>query len=243
LVTVISWAGAAAIFAAAVVYGLLEQRITVDEPPSWVGDSSPDSVEANLEDHYAWFATTLGQEQIAAGLLLTGLLAAAVVVLLVAARLPSSPLRQLWLITAMAGLAGWAWAEIAVIGAYRAVEQMAASGNPIETVNAVAFTADTQAGYTQGIASLALGVGLVLLGPAAGWSQPRAWVALTVVVGALLLLLGAVKVAEQDELWIQVAVGAIALPAWLVASGHIVNRTETTEGSSDEESSSYATRG
>src|SRR5262245_16928293 len=88
LMSIISWVGAAAIFAAAVTYGLIEQRITVDEPPPWVADSSPESVAENLERHYAWVATTLTQERFATALLLVGLLCAAAVVLRAAARLP-----------------------------------------------------------------------------------------------------------------------------------------------------------
>jgi len=70
----------------------------------------------------------------------------------------------------------------------------------------------------------------VVLGFAGVSAKQRGWVGLTLTTGALLLVLGAVKLREENELWIQVAIGVIALPAWLVVSGQVLRRTESTEG-------------
>lgn len=214
---------AAALAVAGVWNALVQEHVTVSSPPTGLGPATPPLVA--MRAHYTWYATTVGQERAAT---IAGMVGVAGLVILVAEvrrRLTADALGSGACTAIAAGGIVWLVGSVATVGGHRAVGLMATHGNPIETVNALAFTTDVTGDAFSAAGLLLLGVGMVALGasPYGG----RRWAGLTALTGALALVVAYGYVAgidaiTTDELGI---LAAVLTPIWLVWTGRLLDRT------------------
>lgn len=198
---------------------LIDQSVTVPEPPA--ADAQAD-VEVVLERHYAWIADTLPQQRASLILLAAGLLGLAVVAVLVASG-TASVLARLAAIGVAGGASLWVVSAVAQAGVDRGVELLAASDLDIEAVNAVAFASQLAGEWLRAAAGVAVGAGLLAFAWAAwrrdlaatpGWA---AWTALAAVATAALGIV--ILVPEWSTLLLALAVGGVIIPCWLAWTG------------------------
>jgi len=182
-------------------YALILAHVTVPAPPS--GDSLP--------SWYQWQAVVQRQQWVVTALAIAGIVGfAAVVDRLGAGRWPRRAV--------LAGAALWTVGDLLQIGGHHAVDLMAAHGNPIDTVNAIAFTVDTITAVFECVALLAVGGGLVGLGLDRA-ASPR-WRAVTCATGVAVAVLGVGYGVDNGTVTdvLTVVVGLLVLPGWLLFS-------------------------
>ena len=225
-----AWVAAVSLFVAAVWYGLIEERITVDEPPT------PDTAagfETNLDSYYNWFESTLTQERLDGSIAILAIAALIVVGMALRDCLSrEGPRAAVGSLAVTIGSLLWITGNVLQLGAHRAVGQMSESGNPIETVNSINFTFDTVDDSFELFAFAFLGVGVLGL----AWEglrigERRSWVWLSGLTGIVLLVLSGAYAADNFDLVdaLLVAGGAILLPAWLIWSAETVLRQRTPD--------------
>ena len=103
---------------------------------------------------------------------------------------------------------------------------MTSRGDPLETVNAVAWTVDELNDAFQLTGSAVLGVGMLALARVStGGAREGEWRWTTLAVGLVLLATAAAYAARSFDLvdLLLVAGGALLLPAWLVWTGRVLN--------------------
>lgn len=196
--------------AAAVWVTLVDQGVTVSEPPPYTTGT-----QAELEAWYAWVSTTLPQQRLAR--LLLGLALVAVGLTALRAALPSWGSRA-GAIAVAAAAAIWFLADLAGAGGYRAVELMAAAESPIETVAAIAFTVDVTTGWVKAGAAILVGVGAgVMAGGYLREQRTRRLGVCSALVGLAGVIFGLLMLApEVDTTIAGVALGVVLLPIWMV---------------------------
>jgi len=212
--------GATAFVVATAWYGLARFGVTVAGAPPATGSTS-----ADLHTYYAWWVTTLAQERLYTSIAIVGFLCLAGV---------AAPVRDLpgdgngfarvGAYTIRVGALLWIVGDIAQLGGHRAVGMMATHTNPIETVSSIAFTVDTVTEWFELSASTLIGAGLLAFAAVAlGRPEHRAWAGYTVLVAVLLFLVAGSDVPGGGTLTdvLLVAGGLVALPAWLVWTGHL----------------------
>jgi hypothetical protein len=218
-----AWVAAVSLFVAAAWYGLIEERITVDEPPPG----------ATVDSYYQWFESTLTQERLDTAI---GILAFASIIVVGAAlrdRLSADgPRAAVGNIAVTVGSLLWIVGNVLALGGHRAVGKMSESGNPIEAVNSINFTVDTVDDSFELFAFAFLGVGVLAL----AWEglrvgERRSWLLLSGLIGIVMLVLAGAYAADNFDLIdpLLVAGGAILLPAWLIWSAETVLRQRTPE--------------
>src|SRR5689334_10455188 len=125
-------------------YALILTHVTVPAPPTG----------GSLASWYAWQTVVERQQWLVRALGILGIVGLAVVV----DRLDA----PLWARrSVLAGALLWTVGDLLQIGGHHAVDLMASHGNPIETVNAIAFTVDSVTAVFECAALLAIGGGLI----------------------------------------------------------------------------------
>jgi hypothetical protein len=189
-------------------YALILARITVPAPPSDTADTA-----GSLRAWYAWQAVVERQQWVVSVLAVLGLGTLAVAVgRLIDGR---SPVRDRAAAIAVASGAGaWAVGNLLQIGGRRATGLLAAHGNPIEAVNAIAFTVDVATAVFEAAALIAVGAGLLALS-AGRPRDPRRYVGIA--AGLLVTGLGAAYAVDNGTFTdvYTVGVGLLALPGWI----------------------------
>lgn len=201
---------AIALAGAAVWVTLVEQGVTVSEPPPFTTGT-----EAEQEAWYAWVSTTLPQRRLAR--LLLGLALTGVGLTALRSTRPSWGSRGGATVLA-SGAAIWCLADLAQAGGERAVELMAAAENPIETVNAIAFTVDVTTEWLEAGSAVLIGVGAAAMARDFLKEQRTRGLGIcSVLVGVAGLVFGVmILLPGVDTTIAGIALGVILLPTWVV---------------------------
>jgi hypothetical protein len=200
---------AALLVVSAMWYALILEQITVPAAPRDTG-STADAVRA----WYVWQSIVQRQQWVVSVVAVLGLAGVAVTVARRAGERPSARHRSA-VIAAASGAGAWAAGTLLQIGGQRAVGLMATHSNPIETVNAIAFTVDTATAVFEAAALAALGAGLLALATATAPGAPRL---AGIVTGVLVVLLGVAYAVDNGDVTnvCTVVVGGLVLPGWLL---------------------------
>src|SRR5215475_5674558 len=139
--SLVMYVAAAAFLISAVWYALIANNITVASPPA----AAPgESLDSTLHRWYQWFVTTLPQERFDTATALVGMFSLVVVAATLRGRFGrSATLSRIGGYALGLGGVMWTIGDTLQLGGHRAVGLMAMHDNPIETVNAIAFTVDT----------------------------------------------------------------------------------------------------
>jgi hypothetical protein len=224
LASATAYAGAAAFLVAAVWYALIVAEVTVaSEPQRRPGQAR----EEWFHTYYAWFASTLCQERYYTGAAIVAFLSlmstAAFVRNTFARRQPFASFGAQMM---GAGAIVWVVGAVVSIGGHRAVGLMTGRGDPIETVNSIAWTIDTINDAFELAGSALLGAGMLALAWAGAQarSRRRAWSRYTLTVGLVLLVTAGAYAAQSFDLvdLLLVIGGAVLLPSWLVWTGRLL---------------------
>jgi hypothetical protein len=200
---------------------LVEQHLTVDPPPSLDPVAPPQQV---MHTYYAWYATTVGQERAAAIAGMVGVIGLVLVASELRRRL-ADLLGRAACTTLIAGGVVWVVGAILTIGGQRAVGLMASHGNPIETVNSIAFTTDvTSDAFSAGAFTL-FGLGLVALGPSTFGGRRWAMVGTVAGIGALVVAYGYLAGVASIATFVLGVLAAVLTPVWLIWTGRLLDRT------------------
>jgi hypothetical protein len=217
----IGWISAAAFAISSVWFALIEMGVTQSPEP----DTATDSPTGALESHYEWFATTLAQERVVTGVAVLGFASLVIAVWGLRRRVAADALGTAGALVVSLGSVGWIVGNVLQLGGHRAVGLMATHENPIETVNAIAFTVDMIDDAFELVAFAMLGAGILCLafaarrqaGAATGWSRYTAGFAV-----ALIALACAHGMDNGDAAnLLLVVVGVVLTPGWLLWSDRL----------------------
>jgi hypothetical protein len=204
--------GAAALAASAVWAALIQDHLTVAAPPAGTpGD-------AGLRTYYAWFVTTLPQERLDIALVVVGLAALAV---LIGARPATGMASRIGRYGVTAGALLWIVGNVLLAGGHWATGLLGTHDNPVQVTNAIQFTVDTTTNAFELVAAYLTAAGLcafALPGAGAGPAALRRWTAISA-LGLAALATSYLVDAGDLTTWLQVAVGAVLLPVWMVWAG------------------------
>lgn len=220
-------ASGAALVVAGVWNALVQQHVTVSSPPTNVGPQSP-PLQA-MHDHYTWYATTVAQERgvtILGILGVTGLVIAAVEL---RRHLETGLLGRGACTALQTGGLVWVTGALAGIGGHRAVALMATHGNPIQTVNAVAFTSDVTSDAFSAAAFMLVAAGMGALTTTSYGG--RRWALLSLLTGALALVVAYGYIAGIDAITTfgLGLLAAVLTPIWLVWTGRLLDHTSVSD--------------
>lgn len=216
---------AAALVVAGVWNALVQQHVTVSSEPV-VGAPMPrlDAMRA----HYLWFATTVPQER---GATIVGLVGVAGLALVAVElrRLTRGVVGRGACTAVQVAAVVWMVGAVVTIGGHRAVALMATHGNPIESVNDVAFTTDVTGDAFSAAAFVLLAAGMLGLA-----TTPYAGPSLALLSGLTGLLAAVVAYGyvagidsiTTDELGL---LAAVLLPGWLVRTGRLLDHAEPSD--------------
>jgi hypothetical protein len=199
---------------------LVEQHLSVDPPPALDPVAPPQQV---MHTYYAWYATTIGQERAVAIAGMVGVIGLVVVAAELRRRL-ADLLGRAACTTLVAGGVLWVAGSILTIGGQRAVGLMATHGNPIETVNSIAFTTDvTSDAFSAGAFAL-FGVGLLALGTSAFGGRRWPLVSAVAGIGALVVAYGYLAGVDSIATFVLGILAAVLTPVWLIWTGRLLDR-------------------
>jgi hypothetical protein len=220
----VSVVSGAALAVAGVWNALVQEHVTVDSPPAHLGPQVPPA-EA-MHTYYTWYATTVAQQRAATIAGMVGV--AGLVILMAELRRRMAPAWGRGACTALqTGGVLWLVGSIAGVGGHRAVALMATHGNPIETVNVVAFTTDVTSDAFSAAGFLLVGLGLLALG-ASSYGGSR-WRGLSLLTGVVALVVAYGYIAGIDSITTYElgVLAAVLTPVWLVWTGRLLDRTAT----------------
>lgn len=212
----------AALVVAGIWNALVQEHVTVDSPPSAIGADVP-PVRA-MHTYYSWYATTVAQERAATVFGLVGVAGLVLVAVELRRRLAPDLLGRCACTALQAGGVVWIVGAVATMGGHRAVALMATHDNPIQTVNAVAFTIDMTGDAFSAAALVLLGVGMVAVA-ASSYGGGR-WGILSAVAGLLAVVVAYGYVAGIDSITTYElgVLAAVLTPIWLVWTGRLLDR-------------------
>lgn len=222
-VGVVGYVGAAAFVIAAAWYTLAVRGVTVSSPPQ-VGPDVP--LEQGQRIYYQWMATTLPQERLYTSVAIAGFLCLTGMAGLTRDVLGrTQPLARAGAFLIGAGAVLWVAGGIFQLGGHWAVGLMATHANPIQTVNAIAFTIDTTEQAFALAAFALMGAGMLAFARVAAQARPRrrGWAACTALLAALMFAISGSYAAGDGSLTdVMLLIGGIVLlPSWLLWTGHI----------------------
>jgi len=213
---VIAAVGAVAFVVASVWYGLAVRGVTVPVEPVFTGE---ETFGERFRIFFGWVVLTLPQERLYVSIAIVGFACLGVVTILaMRAVATDQSLSRAGTFGVVLGSSLWIVGNVLQLGAHRAVGSMATHGNPLPTVGAIFFTADTIDDAFETGAFAALGVGMLVLASATFRADARAWGRYTGVLGVLSLILVAAYVGEQGDVVnvLLLGLGVVVLPVWLV---------------------------
>jgi len=217
----------AALVVAGVWNALVQQHVTVSAPPTNVGPQAP-PLQA-MHNHYTWYATTVAQERGATILGIFGVAGLVIIAVELRRRIMTDLLGRGACTALQTGGVVWVAGALVGIGGHRAVALMATHGNPIQTVNAVAFTTDvtSDAFSTAAFVMFAAGMGALTTMSYGG----RRWALLTLFTGALALVVAYGYIAEVDAITTfgLGLLAAVLQPIWLVWTGSLLDHTPVSD--------------
>ncbi len=220
-------AAGAALVVAGIWNAFVQQHVTVTSPPTDVGPQAP-PLQA-MHDHYTWYATTVAQERGATILGILGVTGLVITAVELRQHLMTGLLGRGACTALQTGGLVWVAGALTEIGGHRAVAQMATHGNPVQTVNAVAFTTDVTGDAFSAAAFVlfAVGMGAVATTSYGG----RRWALLSALTGALALVVASGYVAGIDTITTfgLGLLAAVAQPIWLVWTGRLLDHTPVSD--------------
>ena len=203
-----TFTGAAALAVATLWGALVDAHVLVPAPPE---SADP---ETALRDYWTWYADGVPAMQVGQLVLLVGL--AALVLTVVRVGHDRGTLARPAAQAVVAGSLLWAIATCVRLGSDRAIALLATHDNPIEATSSIAFALSWIAGAFEAVGSLCAGVGIV-----AATLHGGARRALGVATGVGLVALGVCAYVPLVDArpWLQLVVGTVLLPGWMVAIG------------------------
>lgn len=181
-----------------------------------------------MRAHYLWFATTVPQERWATIVGLVGVAGLALVAVEMR-RLTRDVLGRGACTAIQVAAVVWMVGAIVTIGGHRAVALMATHGNPIESVNDVAFTTDVTGDAFSAAAFVLLAAGMLALA-ATAYAGPRPTLlsglsGLTGLVAAVVAY-GYVAGIDSITTYELGLLAAVLLPIWLVWTGRLLHHPD-----------------
>ena len=225
---VVAYAGAAAFALAAAWFWLATKGVTVTAAPQ---ARRGETAAQGLRSYYQWQATTLVQERWYTVIAIAGFLCLAAVAFAVRDGLGRHALARAGALAIGLGALSWIAGSLVQIGGHHAVGLMAGHSNPIDAVNAIAFTVDLIVATFAAAAFTLAGAGLLAFAVTARRTAGQrtagqraaagVWAGYTAVVGVLLLVTAGAYAAGNGGLadLLLFADGVAALPVWLVWTG------------------------
>jgi hypothetical protein len=218
----------AALIVAGVWNALIQEHVTVASPPADIGPTVPP--EQAMHTFYTWYAGTLAQERADGILAMAGVIALVLAADALRRRISDTDLLGRVACTGLgAGGVVWVVGELVAIGGHHAVGLMAIHGNPIDAVNSIAFTVDTTADAFSAAAFALIGLAMVAIGIAPVRVGGTRWAGLTALTGvvSLVVALGYVDGIDSVTTYVLGVLAAVLAPAWLVWTGHLLDRGST----------------
>ncbi|MBO0844242.1 MAG: hypothetical protein J2P22_02350 [Nocardioides sp.] len=202
---------------------LIEDHVTVQAPPTDIGPQVP--VAEAMHRYYSWYAGTVAQQRADTILAIVGVTGLVILAIELRRRLGTDVLGR----GACTGLqvcgTVWVIGALTEIGGQRAVALMATHSNPIQTVNAISFTTDVTSDAFSAAAFVLLGGAMFAIGIAPVRVAGSRWTLLTGLTGlvALVVAFGYVRGVDSITTWVLGLLAAVLLPAWLVATGRLLD--------------------
>lgn len=223
--TVLGCAAGVCLIVAGVWNALIQDDVTVSAAPRYPHGAP---LSEALGDYYRWYATVVGQQRWDTIVALFGVAGLVLMAEALRRQLDDALIRIACTALALGG-ALWMVGGIAEIGGHRAVALMSTHGNPIQTVNSVAFTVDLTVDAFSAAAFVLLGCAMVAIGSAPVRLAGSRWTLLTGLTGltAFVVAFGYVRGIDAITTWVLGLLAAVLLPAWLVATGRLID-TELT---------------
>lgn len=218
---------AAALVVAGVWNVLVQEHVTVDDPPERVPTATVDQA---MHQYYGWYAGTVGQERAVTIFGIAGMVGLIVLAGSLRRRLADADLLSHAACTGLgAGGVLWIVGELILIGGHRAVGLMATHGNPIDGVNSIAFTVDMTEQAFAAAGFVVLGLAMVAIGIAPVRLAGPRWAALVILDGLLSLLvaIGYLRGVDFLQTYVLGLLAAVLVPAWLVWTGRLLDRAGT----------------
>jgi hypothetical protein len=221
--SVAAYVGAAG-FAVAGLWGyLIEKGVTVRAEPAPVAGAT---LHQQLAEDYGWFVSMLKQERFSTTIGIVAFLCLAVVASFLGKRLGARPIVSVGCAAVGTGAVLWVAGAVLQLGGHQAVGLMATHRNPIDAVNAVAFTIDMIEQAFSLAAFALIGIGMVAIAVSAlpARSDPVGWIVCTEVVTLLTLALAVSYLADDGSLRdvLVLVAGLVAAPIWLVWTGTLL---------------------
>lgn len=215
-----------ALVVAGVWNALISEHVTVSSPPAGIGPQVP-PVRA-MHTYYTWYAGTVAQERSDTIMALIGVTGLVVLAVELRRHLASDTLGRWGCTLLQAGGLAWIFGALAEIGGHRAIALMATHGNPIETVNVVAFTTDVTSDAFSAASFVLLAAGMLALATTSVGGQR--WRLLSVAAGVLAVIVGYGYVAGVDSITTYELglLAAVLLPVWLVWTGRLLDQPEAS---------------
>jgi hypothetical protein len=207
---------------------LIQEHVTVAAPPAYQHGAP---LGQALQDYYRWYAGTVGQERADTILALVGVAGLVLVGAALRRRLDDA-LGRIACTTLALGGTIWMVGAIAEIGGHHAVSLMATHDNPIQTVNAVAFTVDMTTNAFEVAAFVLLGCAMFAIGVCPVRPAGSRWTTLTWLTGlvAFVVAFGYVREIDLITAWVLGLLAAVLLPAWLITTGRLLDAEQSSLG-------------
>jgi hypothetical protein len=214
-----------ALVVAGIWNALFQEHVTSSGPPTNPAGQAP---EQAMRTWYTWYAGTVAQERAITIVALVGVTGLVLVADALRRRVGDSDLLARTACT-MIGLGGVVWltGALVAVGGHRAVGMMATHDNPIEVTNSLAFTVDITTDAFSAAAFALLGLAMLAVGVAPARPGSPGWARLSIVTGvaALGVAAGYVEGVDFVTTYVLGLLAAILLPAWMVWTGRILDRT------------------
>jgi hypothetical protein len=216
-----------ALLAAGIWNVLIQEHVTVAAPPSGVGPQVP-PLQA-MHTYYTWYAGTVGQQRADTVVAMIGVSGLALLADALRRRARADLLTRAACTAVGAGSLVWLIGALIGIGGHRAVGLMATHGNPVATVNSIAFTVDVTADAFSAAAFILLGLAMVAIGIAPVRAGSPRWSTLSAVVGSVSLVVAVGYLRGNDTVTTYVlgVLAAVLLPVWLVWTGHLLDSDDS----------------
>jgi hypothetical protein len=212
-----------ALVVAGIWNALVQEHLTVASPPAGIGPQVPPAQA--MHTYYTWYAGTLAQERAVSILGMIGATGLVLLAVELRRRMVSDVLGRAACTALQVGGLVWVVSAVVQTSAHRAVGLMATHGNPIQTVNAIAFTTDVTTDAFSTAAFILLAVGMLALATTSFGGQR--WAVLGAVTGlvSLAVAYGYIDGIDSITTYVLGLLAAVLTPSWLVWTGRILDST------------------
>jgi hypothetical protein len=212
-----------ALVVAGIWNALIQEHVTVASAPVGIGSQVPPAQA--MHAYYTWYAGTVAQERAVSILGVIGVTGLVLLAVELRRRMVTDVLGRGACTAVQVGGLIWVVGALVQIGAHRAVGLMATHSNPIQTVNAIAFTTDVTTDAFSTAAFILLAVGMLALATTSFGGQR--WAVLGAVTGlvSLAVAYGYIDGIDSITTYVLGLLAAVLTPSWLVWTGRLLDST------------------